>query len=165
MKMIVQILFVIFLSSVYVSGGEPPSGNKNGVYKMAMPNITTSAPDTYLCIVVSLKSISNNPVYITGFRPDSDASRAHHMLLHKCNAPYKTEEGVSWNCLHMPTCNDQAQIIYGWARNADNLKLPDGVSFTLDPEEIHYLVLQVHYSEVIAQPDTSSLALEISHEP
>ena len=72
---------------------------------------------------------------------------------------------MSWNCLHAPTCNDQAQIIYGWAKNADNLKLPDGVSFTLDPNEIHYLVLQVHYAETITEPDTSGLTIEISHEP
>jgi len=164
-NIIVPILCVSLLNLVYVSGGEPPSINKNDVYTMAMPNVTTPSPDTYLCISVNLRSISNNPVYITGFRPDSDGTRAHHMLLHKCNSPYKQEAGVSWDCLHLSTCNDHAQIIYGWAKNADNLQLPDGVSFTLDPEEIHYLVLQVHYGDIITQPDRSGLTLDISHDP
>ena len=43
-----------------------------------------------------------------------------------------------------------------------NLELPDGVSFTLDPNEVQYLVLQVHYAETIEQPDSSGLTLELS---
>ena len=150
---------------VIVLGGEPPSINKNTQLTMKMPNVTTTSADSYLCIAVNLQSSSNGPIYVTGFRPDASAAKAHHMLLHKCNAPYQAEEGTSWDCLAAPTCNDQAQIMYGWAKNADNLELPDGVSFTLDPNEVHYLVLQVHYAEAIEQPDSSGLTLELSPTP
>ena len=153
---------ICILKTENVMGGEPPSGNKNNQLTMTMPNVTTSSADSYLCIAVSLKSVSNGPIYVTGFRPDATAAKAHHMLLHKRNAPYMSEEGTSWDCLAAPTCNDQAQIMYGWAKNADNLELPDGVSFTLDPNEVQYLVLQVHYAETIEQPDSSGLTLELS---
>ena len=161
-NLIVQSLCISLLNFIYVSGGEPPKATNHVEFKMAMPNVTTPAEDTYLCTTFSMKSVSNNPVYITGYRPDSNGIKAHHMLLHKCNAPYMQEEGVSWDCRKAPTCNDQAQIIYGWAKNADNLELPDGVSFTLNPDESHYLVLQVHYATIIETPDTSSLTLELS---
>ena len=164
-SIIIPSIFIELLNSVYVSGGEPPLNNKNDVFKMAMPNVTTSAPDTYLCIAFNLRKNSERPIYVTGFLPDAEASKAHHMLLHKCNVPYNQEEGKSWDCLAAPTCNDQASIMYGWAKNADNLELPDGVSFTLDPTEVNYLVLQVHYAEAIKKPDTSGLTLELSPTP
>ena len=164
-KMVLLFICISVLNFVNVLGGEPPSGNKNNQLTMTMPNVTTSSADSYLCIAVSLQSVSNGPIYVTGFRPDASAAKAHHMLLHKCNAPYQAEEGKSWDCLAAPTCNDQAQIMYGWAKNADNLELPDGVSFTLDPNEVHYLVLQVHYAEAIDQPDSSGLTLELSPTP
>ena len=159
-------VWISILNVANVFGGEPPSNNKNTQLTMSMPNITTSHSDSYNCIAVSLQSVSNGgPIYVTGFRPDASAAKAHHMLLHKCNSPYKSEPGVSWDCLSAPTCNDQAQILYGWAKNADNLELPDGVSFTLDPNEVRYLVLQVHYAEPIEQPDSSGLTLELSPTP
>ena len=43
--------------------------------------------------------------------------------------------------------------------------LPDGGSCTLDPSEIQYLVLQVHYADTIQNPDASGLTLELSPKP
>ena len=162
---ITQGIYFVLLNSILVNAGEPPSNNNNAAFKMAMPNVTTSKPDQYLCTAFDLRLASKSPMYVTGFHPDAEALKAHHMLLHTCNVPYKQEEGSSWDCVMAPTCQDQPSIIYGWAKNADNLKLPDGVSFTLDPEEKHYLVLQVHYATEIEQPDSSGLSLELSQQP
>ena len=162
---ITQGIYLSLLNYILVSAGEPPSDNHKNVFKMSMPNVTTSTPDGYLCTAFDIRTVSNTPIYVTGFHPDAEALKAHHMLLHTCNVPYKQEKGSSWDCMMAPTCQDQASIIYGWARNADNLKLPDGVSFTLDPEEKNYLVLQVHYAEVIKQPDSSGITLELSQKP
>ena len=165
-KMIFYSFGILLYLSVFVSGGEPPSlGKNNDVFRMAMPNVTTSQADSYLCTPFKLDSISKSPIYVTGYRPAAEASKAHHMLLQKCNVPYQIEEGKSWDCLTAPVCRDPASIIYGWAKNADSLKLPDGVSFTLDPSEIQYLVLQVHYADTIESPDTSGLTLELSPKP
>ena len=41
------------------------------------------------------------------------------------------------------------QILYGWAKDAPKLELPEGVGFKVGGEsDIKYLVLQVHYASV-----------------
>ena len=162
---IIQTVLLASLTLILTSAGEPPSiGGKNEL-KISMPNVTTSGEDGYVCTAFDITTVSNVPIYATGFHPETSADRAHHMLLFTCNTPVQSQVGTSWSCLTAPTCRDQANIIYGWAKNADNLKLPDGVSFPLDPEKSRFLVLQVHYANQMVQPDSSGLTLEISQVP
>lgn len=43
-------------------------------------------------------------------------------------------------------CNYNQRVIYAWAKDAPELKLPEGVGFKIGGNSgINYLVLQVHY--------------------
>ena len=64
------------------------------------------------------------------------------MLLHYCNEPSGGEGGV-YDCLSGGVCNDHSSILFGWAKNADPMKMPDQVSMHVNTNEIKYFVLQV----------------------
>jgi hypothetical protein len=53
-------------------------------FRVVMPNVTPQEDDNYLCIaypVADLVPTGGNPVYITKFEADSDANKAHHIIL------------------------------------------------------------------------------------
>ena len=74
------------------------------------------------------------------------------MLIYGCEEPGSAED-VAWSCgemhtepgeAHSPPCKSKSQIIYAWAKDAPELKLPDGVGFRVGlGSDIKYLVLQV----------------------
>ena len=84
-------------------------------------------------------------------RPNATGMTAHHMLVYGCEEP--GAEDYAWSCGEMhttegeaysPPCKSKSQIIYAWAKDAPELKLPDGVGFRVGlGSDIKYLVLQV----------------------
>jgi len=57
-----------------------------------------------------------------------------------------------------PVCGSGDTIVYAWAMDAPELRLPDGVGFKVGGDtEIQWLVLQVHYKDVSSfQPPSES---------
>ena len=51
-----------------------------------------------------------------------------------------------YDCLHHSLCRGGQSIMFAWAKNAPATTLPPGVSFTLDPSQKRYLVLQVQFN-------------------
>uniref|UniRef100_A0A4W5KFD2 peptidylglycine monooxygenase n=1 Tax=Hucho hucho TaxID=62062 RepID=A0A4W5KFD2_9TELE len=69
---------------------------------------------------------------------------AHHMLLYGCRTPVSTT-----NYCAKGTCEDEASIMYAWARNAPPTRLPPDVGFKVGGKSrITYFVLQIHYGDV-----------------
>ena len=78
-------------------------------------------------------------LYQLGFRPRALQHTAHHMLVYGCEEPGTQEE--LWNCgemmskpdglEHFHPCKEAkgSTIIYGWAKDAPDFELPDGVGF------------------------------------
>lgn len=62
-----------------------------------------------------------------------------------------------------PVCKDGSNIIYAWAMDAPELRLPNGVGFKVGNETtINWIVLQVHYKDVSTFLPPSEYALETS---
>jgi len=97
------------------------------------------------------------------------------MLLYGCAMPGTGSE--VWDCGEMhdgqpseyqqgPVCADGSHIIYAWARDAPQLKLPEGVGFRVGGKtRIQYLVLQMHYMHMLDHPDYSGFTLHSTKTP
>lgn len=71
--------------------------------------------------------------------------------MHKSNAEFK--QG--------PVCQDGSSIIYAWAMDAPELRLPKDVGFKVgDETAINWIVLQVHYKDVSSFLPPSECTLE-----
>jgi len=138
-----------------------------------MPGVQPHSKDLYLCRSLKLNLDRDN--YIVKFTPHASMHTAHHILLYGCLAPGNDEE--VWNCGEMtghdddeykvgPVCASGSQIIYAWAHDAPELKLPEGVGFKVGGETpIMYLVVQAHYMHPLDAPDYSGLTLHYTPEP
>ncbi|VDN21316.1 unnamed protein product [Gongylonema pulchrum] len=80
--------------------------------------------DDYVAVSMAIQ-----PGYIVRFEPFADADRIHHILLFGCDYPAKAMP--LWRGLE--TCRGPSHILYAWARNAPDLRLPEGVAFS-----VHY---------------------------
>jgi peptidylglycine monooxygenase len=153
----------------------PVFGGNEGAYELRMPGVQPQTHDVYLCHAVKLNN--NKDSFITGFKPHGSMMTAHHMLLYGCLLP-GTEQDV-WNCGEMapesgsgsqefqagPVCSSGSQIVYAWAKDAPELKLPKDVGFKVGGESsIQYLVLQVHYMHQLPEPDYSGITLQYTTE-
>ncbi|VDK75978.1 unnamed protein product [Litomosoides sigmodontis] len=83
--------------------------------------------------------------YIVRFEPFADADRIHHLLLYGC--AYPALQKPFWKGFGVCRGFD-AHILYAWARNAPDFRLPQNVAFSVGHESDHirYLVMQVHYA-------------------
>jgi len=152
--------------------GEPlheASSSSSPSLDLVMPGARPRQDDDYLCSafdVMELSQAANNAteLHITGFIPNADANKAHHMLLYTCTKPFKPP-GEVYDCLHHSLCEGGQSIMFAWAKNAPPTTLPSGVSFTLNPQTKRYLVLQVHYAHQISEPDYTSLSLSYQETP
>uniref|UniRef100_A0AAR2IRW8 Peptidylglycine alpha-amidating monooxygenase n=1 Tax=Pygocentrus nattereri TaxID=42514 RepID=A0AAR2IRW8_PYGNA len=103
------------------------------------------------------------------FVPHASMDTAHHMLLYGCRTPYSTKG--YWDCgTEQGTCEDEAKIMYAWARNAPPTKLPKDVGFKVGGDtRITYFVLQIHYGDVKNfrdhHRDCSGLTLRMTSKP
>lgn len=138
-------------------------------FRVAMPNVTPHEEDNYLCIAYSVKDLvptGGQPIYITKFEADSDANKAHHIILQSCRSVGVDDATAKpWDCRHHLTCEEGEEIIFAWARRAPPTEMPNDVTFKVDPTDTPYLVLQVHYAHKMEQPDSSAIVVEYQSEP
>ncbi|KAK5852474.1 hypothetical protein PBY51_023939 [Eleginops maclovinus] len=93
----------------------------------------------------------------------------HHMLLFGCQTPVSSSS--YWDCGSVQgTCEDEASIMYAWARNAPPTKLPQDVGFKVGRSSgISHFVLQIHYGDISAfrdhHRDCSGLTLRMTSKP
>uniref|UniRef100_A0A6Q2ZNG0 Peptidylglycine alpha-amidating monooxygenase n=1 Tax=Esox lucius TaxID=8010 RepID=A0A6Q2ZNG0_ESOLU len=129
---------------------QPMVQSKSGNFSLdiRMPGVTPLTSDSYLCIAVPVPT--TREAYIVDFEPHASMETAHHMLLYGCRTPVSTT--TYWDCGSVKgTCEDEASIMYAWARNAPPTKLPPDVGFKVGGKSrITYFVLQIHYGDVRA---------------
>ncbi|KAL2100251.1 hypothetical protein ACEWY4_004645 [Coilia grayii] len=139
----------------------------NVTLDIRMPGVIPSASDTYLCMAVPVPP--QREAYIVDFVPHATMDTAHHMILYGCKTPVSTKG--YWDCgTEQGTCEDEAKIMYAWARNAPPTKLPRDVGFKVGGDaHITHFVLQLHYGDVSAfkdhHRDCSGLTLTMTSKP
>ncbi|XP_034997375.1 peptidyl-glycine alpha-amidating monooxygenase isoform X2 [Hippoglossus stenolepis] len=132
-----------------------------------MPGVIPTAPDTYLCMAFPVPT--SRDAYIVDFIPHASMDTVHHMLLFGCQTPVSSSS--YWDCGSVQgTCEDEASIMYAWARNAPPTKLPKDVGFKVGRNSgMSYFVLQIHYGDVAAfrdhHRDCSGLSLRMTSKP
>ncbi|GAA6227220.1 peptidyl-glycine alpha-amidating monooxygenase isoform X3 [Lates japonicus] len=132
-----------------------------------MPGVTPDGSDTYLCMAFPVPT--NQDAYIVDFIPHASMDTVHHMLLFGCQTPVSTSS--YWDCGSVQgTCEDEASIMYAWARNAPPTKLPKDVGFKVGKSSgMSYFVLQIHYGDVSSfrdhHRDCSGLTLRMTSKP
>ncbi|KAL6097277.1 pam [Pungitius sinensis] len=116
-----------------------------------MPAVVPTVSDTYLCTAIALPTTQN--AYIVDFIPHASMDTVHHMLLFGCRTPVSSSS--YWDCGSVQgTCEDEASIMYAWARNAPPTRLPKDVGFKVGRNSgMSHLVLQIHYGDVSAFKD------------
>jgi len=150
--------------------GEPTNhATTSPTLDLVMPGARPSMDDDYLCSSFDVSELSGagdkmSDVFVTGFVPNADANKAHHMLLYSCDQPLK-QPGVVYDCLHHALCQGGQSIMFAWAKNAPPTTLPQGVSFTINPAQRRYLVLQIHYAHKLSEPDHTGLSLTYQVDP
>ncbi|KAI9547210.1 hypothetical protein NQZ68_020031, partial [Dissostichus eleginoides] len=147
---------------------QPVSANPhNFSVDIRMPAVVPAASDTYLCTAFSVPT--SQDAYIVDFIPHASMDTVHHMLLFGCLTPVSTSS--YWDCGSVQgTCEDEASIMYAWARNAPPTKLPKDVGFKVGRSSgISHFVLQIHYGDVSAfrdhHRDCSGLTLQMTSKP
>nr|XP_046231091.1 peptidyl-glycine alpha-amidating monooxygenase B [Scatophagus argus]XP_046231092.1 peptidyl-glycine alpha-amidating monooxygenase B [Scatophagus argus]XP_046231093.1 peptidyl-glycine alpha-amidating monooxygenase B [Scatophagus argus]XP_046231094.1 peptidyl-glycine alpha-amidating monooxygenase B [Scatophagus argus]XP_046231095.1 peptidyl-glycine alpha-amidating monooxygenase B [Scatophagus argus] len=132
-----------------------------------MPGVVPTGSDTYLCLAIPVPT--SRDAYIVDFIPHANMATVHHMLLFGCQTPVSTSS--YWDCGSVQgTCQDEASIMYAWARNAPPTKLPRDVGFRVGGNSgMSYFVLQIHYGDVSAfrdhHRDCSGLTLKMTLKP
>ncbi|XP_027132606.1 peptidyl-glycine alpha-amidating monooxygenase A isoform X2 [Larimichthys crocea] len=132
-----------------------------------MPGVVPTGSDTYLCMAFPVPT--NRDTYIVDFIPHASMETVHHMLLFGCQTPVSTRS--YWDCGSVQgTCEDEASIMYAWARNAPPTKLPKDVGFKVGRNSgMSYFVLQIHYGEISAfrdhHRDCSGITLRMTSKP
>lgn len=74
-----------------------------------------------------------------------------HMHMEGMDMPASQDQGHGDDRYKVasPPCNGQTKIIYAWAMNAPELKLPEGVGFHVGGDsDIQHVVVQIHYTDV-----------------
>ncbi|XP_063745556.1 peptidylglycine alpha-amidating monooxygenase isoform X2 [Eleginops maclovinus] len=146
----------------------PVSANPhNFSVDIRMPAVVPAASDTYLCTAFSVPT--SQDAYIVDFIPHASMDTVHHMLLFGCQTPVSSSS--YWDCGSVQgTCEDEASIMYAWARNAPPTKLPQDVGFKVGRSSgISHFVLQIHYGDISAfrdhHRDCSGLTLRMTSKP
>lgn len=134
---------------------------------LRMPGVIPTGSDTYLCMAFPVPT--RQDTYIVDFIPLASMDTVHHMLLFGCQTPVSTHS--FWDCGSVQgTCEDEAAIMYAWARNAPPTKLPKDVGFKVGRSSgMSYFVLQIHYGDISAfkdhHRDCSGLTLRMTSRP
>ncbi|ODN03814.1 Peptidyl-glycine alpha-amidating monooxygenase B [Orchesella cincta] len=133
---------------------------------IAMPDVRPTKDDHYLCTALNIEAYGTQ--YVHSFEPNSNADRAHHMLLFTCDdVPEMLRKDGWWDCGHHYQACKSMRIIYAWAKNAPPTVLPKDVGFRIGAESnIKYLVLQVHYAHPlpVGSTDRSGFSLHVNSE-
>ncbi|KAI9562633.1 hypothetical protein GHT06_010087 [Daphnia sinensis] len=141
-------------------------------YQLRMPGAIPTMDDDYICTAFKLNL--EKEMYITRFRVEGTAERAHHMILSGCVGDISDSPTPSWKCGSHGTgkvsCSGPTRILYAWAKNADGTRLPPSVGFRIGgtgKSRVKYLIIQVHYANKLPPGvrDFTGLDLEITSEP
>ena len=65
-------------------------GHDQESFRVAMPGVVPDEDDNYLCTAFKVEELVTNqggPIYINKFEADSDANKAHHIILQSCKVP------------------------------------------------------------------------------
>lgn len=68
----------------------PSLGHDQDSFRVAMPGVVPDEDDNYLCMAFKVEDLVSNqggPIYINKFEADSDANKAHHIILQSCRVP------------------------------------------------------------------------------
>ncbi|KAG2440171.1 hypothetical protein HXX76_004284 [Chlamydomonas incerta] len=128
---------------------------------ITVPPFKVDQDDAYLCVSALLPP---HPHKLVGVIPHAKQEVVHHILLYGCAEPHmapKDGKPVAWRCDMQPVCNGPSStILYGWGRNAPDLRLPEGVGFSVGERTgVKYIVAQVHYLKVRPPNDHSGVTL------
>ncbi|KAG2498330.1 hypothetical protein HYH03_003590 [Edaphochlamys debaryana] len=128
---------------------------------VTVPPFKTEKEDSYVCVAAHLPP---SPHKLVGVIPHARQEVVHHILLYGCDEPHMMPapngSAVAWRCDMKPTCNGPSTIVYGWGKNAPDLRLPEGVGFSVgDGTGIKYIVAQVHYLAIRPDSDRSGVTL------
>uniref|UniRef100_A0A3Q2PCU6 Peptidylglycine alpha-amidating monooxygenase n=1 Tax=Fundulus heteroclitus TaxID=8078 RepID=A0A3Q2PCU6_FUNHE len=152
-----------------VSRVKPPQllNSQNFTVDLRMPGVLPTQSDTYLCMAFPVPTTRDS--YIVDFLPHASMDTVHHMLLFGCQTPVSTSS--YWDCGSVQgTCEDEASIMYAWARNAPPTRLPKDVGFKVGRNSgMSYFVMQIHYGDISAfsdhHRDCSGLTLRMTLKP
>ncbi|XP_046652087.1 peptidyl-glycine alpha-amidating monooxygenase B-like isoform X2 [Daphnia pulicaria] len=142
--------------------GEPTTNGGSNI-KLRMPGIIPQKNDDYLCTAFDAR---DEQLYITQYKIEGSAERAHHMLLYGCSDVPSTE--MSWDCGHHGVCSGSSSIMFAWAKNAPPTSLPPSVGFRFGGTQtsVKYLVLQIHYAHTLppGEKDYSGMDIDVTSE-
>ncbi|EFX78165.1 hypothetical protein DAPPUDRAFT_225477 [Daphnia pulex] len=150
----------------------PPPLPGTNTYQLRMPGAVPTVDDDYICTAFKLDP--EKEMYITQFKVEGTADRAHHMILSGCAGELTNSATPSWKCASHGTgkvsCSGPTRILYAWAKNADGTRLPPSVGFRIGgpgKSRVKYLIIQVHYANKLAPGvrDYTGLDLEITSQP
>lgn len=176
------LLVLAITTPCHVSIASPVSSSSASTHQttdvdLLMPSVQPKVTDTYLCHAMKM---SEDPLYLVGFKPHASMEKAHHILIYGCTEPGNAKN--VWDCGEMhaesqefdkaPVCQSGDNIIYAWAMDAPELRLPADVGFKVGGDtDIQWLVLQVHYKDVTSflppnnETDKSGVTLRTTDQP
>ncbi|EFJ48883.1 hypothetical protein VOLCADRAFT_120843 [Volvox carteri f. nagariensis] len=128
---------------------------------ITVPTFEVETEDAYVCVSALLPP---HPHKLIGVIPHAQQEVVHHILLYGCSEPHLVPKTAgqmeAWRCDMKPVCNGPSTIFYGWGRNAPDLRLPEGVGYSVGENTgIKYIVAQVHYLAVRPPDDHSGVTL------
>lgn len=147
----ISLTLAALLAALLAAG--PSRAEDEDSITIRMPSAKPKMHDSYFCTGLKLP---DEPIQVIGYQPLAKMDTAHHMLLYSCSEPGNVVP--IWNCGEMgggaggdalptgSTCASGFSLIYAWAMNAPELRLPPEVGFKLRAGDT--LVLQVHYNKV-----------------
>jgi len=146
-------------SSTKKKGGLEPTTFRAAYFNLTMPGATPAKEDDYLCTGVPMEDLEpDKSLWAVEFSALSTGNRAHHMIVSRCKNPVKSGVGETWDCRHHAMCKDSSKIMFAWAKHAAPTELPGDVGFQLEKDD--YIVLQVHYSHPLTDPDHSGIRIK-----
>lgn len=178
----VLLLVLTITTPCHVTLASPVSASSSSTLQttnvdLLMPSVQPQVTDTYLCHGMKM---NKDAQYVVGFKPRASMEKAHHILIYGCTEPGNSDS--VWDCGEMhsgsqkfdsaPVCASGNNIVYAWAMDAPELRLPDGVGFKVGGDtDIQWLVLQVHYKDVSSflppnnEKDTSGVVMTVTDQP
>lgn len=137
-------------------------GSGYTTFEVRMPDVSPKKKEAYLC---TAKKLPTKNSFAVKFKPLADEETAHHMLVFACAKPKHYKE--YWDCAKDSPCKDYEEtIVYAWAKNAPELKMPKNVGFALGKRVWRsYLIVQVHYARPLGDDeiDTTGVAVYLTH--
>eukprot|EP00854_Cymbomonas_tetramitiformis_P014167 gene14167-16753_t len=137
-------------------------GDVEEIVPVLMNDVKVTLSDQYLQVRATLPAASR---FISSFEPKASAQTVHHMLMYGCTTLprqiiQRNPSGMS------KRCGSGERLIYGWAKDAPGLALPDHVGVhTGDAAGLRYITLEIHYLQPTSEPDSSGVLVHLSSTP